>query len=379
LPIPGRSGETNMNQLKSLFMAHFKMTFREKQVWFWSIFYPVLLLVIFLTIFGRMGSSSGEDFNAKIAVVSTGSSEVSQRLEHTLKAIPALEWKEDKTVDKDQAEEWLRNKKIDAVIVIPDGENTKQVELLVNRENELSITSQALAGILREILGGLERTAPLEYSLAVSSISSGNEDLSYTDFLLTGMIALAISQAGLFGMVSLVEMRRNGLLKRLKLTPVNMRLFGFSEMLVRIILSTIQVLLLSLIGLFFYGAHFDIHIAAFTLMFIVGTLSFTAMGFMIASFSKSMESFMGIVNLVSFLMMFLSGVFFKFSSLPEWLQPVASALPLTFFVNGIRDGMVYGIGIMNTTFWMNIGVLFAWMVVTFAIGSRFYKWTPDVK
>jgi ABC-2 type transport system permease protein len=57
-----------MRQFKKLFEAHFKSTFREKQVWFWSVFYPVLLLVIFLMIFG--GSDAKEaNFTAKIAVV----------------------------------------------------------------------------------------------------------------------------------------------------------------------------------------------------------------------------------------------------------------------------------------------------------------------
>jgi ABC-2 type transport system permease protein len=88
---------------------------------------------------------------------------------------------------------------------------------------------------------------------------------------------------------------------------------------------------------------------------------------------------MGIVNLVSFLMMFLSGIFFDYALLPSWLKPVADALPLTYFANGIRDSMVYGISIMNATFWVNIGVLLGWTLVTFAIGSKFYNWKAEVK
>ncbi|MFX8441228.1 hypothetical protein ABTL81_19820, partial [Acinetobacter baumannii] len=71
------------------------------------------------------------------------------------------------------------------------------------------------------------------FALAKTAVTSGSEDLSSADFLMTGMIALAVAQGGLFGMVELVEMRRNGLLTRLRLTPMPMGLFGFASMLVR--------------------------------------------------------------------------------------------------------------------------------------------------
>ncbi|MEX2415799.1 MAG: ABC transporter permease, partial [Paenibacillaceae bacterium] len=364
-----------MNQLMKLFGANFKITFREKQVWFWSIFYPVFLLIVFLTIFGGMGSGDDDSFSAEIAVVTTQVSETSEQMEQILRHISVLKWKDEQTVSRDQAEEWLKDKDIEAVIVLPDGVASKEVELIFNREKEQSASTQVISGIMSSMLGDYNVVgAPVtpEYALSVDYVSSGDDDVAYSDFLLTGMIALSISQAGLFGMVGMVEMRRNGLLKRLRMTPVNMNLFGLSNMLVRFILSAIQIILLTLIGLLFYNANLDFDILAFVLMFIVGTLAFAAMGYMVAAFSKSIESFMGIVNLISFLMMFLSGIFFDYTLLPSWLKPLADALPLTYFVNGIRDSMVYGISMIDSSFWLNIGVLLGWTLVTFAIGSRFY-------
>jgi ABC-2 type transport system permease protein len=366
-----------MNQLSKLFIAHLKMTFREKQVWFWSIFYPVFLMVIFLTIFGGFGSDNDKGLSAEIAVVVGAESEISGQIASILKGIPVLEWRSEDPVTREKAEEWLKDKEIDGFIILPDGNSSKQLELVVNRENEQSTTTQVLTGILREAAGSIDRTSAPAYTFQVGYLSSGSDDLKYSDFLLTGMIALSISQAGLFGMVSMVEMRRNGLLKRLKMTPVNMKLFGLGEIFVRFILSAVQVMLLSSIGMLFYHAEFHFNIGAFLIMFFIGTIVFAAIGYMIAAFAKSMESFMGIVNLVSFLMMFLSGVFFDMNALPSWLVPVANFLPLTYFVNGIRDSMVYGLGIIDSDFWLNTSVLLAWTVATFAIGARFYKWKPE--
>ncbi len=82
---------------------------------------------------------------------------------------------------------------------------------------------------------------------------------------------------------------------------------------------------------------------------------------------------MGMANIASFLMMFLSGIFFPTSGFPEWLLPVSQVLPLTYFVNGMRDGMAYGSGLLTGDFWMGIGILAIWGVLTFAIGSMIYR------
>lgn len=82
---------------------------------------------------------------------------------------------------------------------------------------------------------------------------------------------------------------------------------------------------------------------------------------------------MGIANIVSIIMMFLSGVFFPIESMPGWLQPVSSVLPLTYFVDGLRDGMVYATGLFSGTFWLGVGMLAAWGVAAFALGTLLYR------
>ncbi|MEX2462530.1 MAG: ABC transporter permease [Paenibacillaceae bacterium] len=366
-----------MHQFSKLFEAHFKSTFREKQVWFWSIFYPVLLLVIFLMIFG--GSDAKEvNFTVKIAVVAAEQqNQDATQLLTALQHIPALEWESKETVSRQQAEDWVKSKNIDAAIVLPSGDMSKPVELIIHKEKQNSALTQVMNGMIK---GALEQSIQVDaapkphYSIQPEFVSSGSTKLKYVDFLLTGLIALSISQAGLFGMIVMVEMRRNGLLKRLMLSPVNMKLFGLSNMMVRFILSAIQAVLLTLIGILFYHASIDVNILSFLLIFIVGTIAFSAIGFMVSSLTKTPDSYFGLANLISFVMMFLSGIFFDTSSLPSYIKPISNILPLTYFANGIRDGMVYGLGMIHSAFWVNLGVLAAWGVVTFVIGSRFYKW-----
>jgi len=364
----------NGNQLWKLFMAQLKTMFREKQVWFWNLFFPVILMVLFMIIFG--GGGGGGDFKANVALVKPQANAAADSFEAGLKKIPVFEWKTGEAVSKDQADTWVKDKDVDAVIVLPESEHAGDIQLIVNVENESNATSQAIRGILDQYVqqasfaaAGVEPA----FHLQTSVVSSGSKDLSNADFLLTGMIALSVAQAGLFGMVSMVEVRRTGLLKRLRLTPMRMGLYGVGGMMVRFVLSFVQIILLSLIGVFGFGANLHIDIPTLIIAFFVGVLAFNALGYLFSSFSKSTESYMGLANITSFLMMFLSGIFFATSGLPDWLKPVTQIIPLTYFVEGMRSGMVYGSGLLTSSFWSGMGILALWGACSFGLGAYIYR------
>ncbi len=370
-------------QFRKLFGANIKMMFREKQVWFWNIFFPIILMSIFMVIFG--GGGGGSDFKAKVAVVGPAAS-VSDDLENgaimlnMLKQIPVLEWKSAEPVSAEQADAWIKDKDVDGVIVLPesgDSPDAEPLKLVVNTENETNATSQALRSILDQVVAqanlAAAGVAQPAFRLEMSSVTSGSEDLSNVDFLMTGMIALALAQGGLFGMVDLVEIRRKGLLKRLRMTPVKMGLMGLSSMLVRFLLGVFQIVCLAVIGVLGFGANLHIDVPTLLIAFFVGSLAFNALGYLFSSFSKTMEAYMGVANIASFLMMFISGIFFPISSMPDWLQPVAHILPLTYFVEGLRDGMVYGTGLATSDYWIDIGIMAAWGAGAYLLGAILYR------
>lgn len=362
-----------MKQFAKMFAAHMKMTFREKQTLFWGLFFPIILMVLFMLLFT---GNSNDEFTAEVAVVDENPNPVSQMLMEQLGQIPVFEVRTGETVSREQAEAWVEEEEVQAAIILPETADATSLLLIVNKENEQGVVTQAISGLLDKFVGMANLYAagaePI-YSLQVESISAGSEELDYTDFLLTGMIALAIAQGGLFGMVGMVEMRRKGLMKRLRMTPANMGLFGLSDMTMRLLFSVIQLICLSLIGVFFFGATLQISVASLVLAFLIGALSFNALGYFISSFSKTTEAYMGMANITSFLMMFLSGIFFPVETMPSWLQPVAGVLPLTYFVDGLRDSMVYATGLTSGSFWTGLGILMLWGAVAFALGSLFYR------
>ncbi len=373
LPLQGRNGGINLNQFKQMFMVQLKLTFREKQSWFWGIFFPIILMVIFMSIFSGRNDN---EFSANVAIVNESSNPSSTMLLEQIKQIPIFEFENEEPISRVDAEKLVKEQEVDAAIVLPESVEASSLQLVVNKEDEQGVTAQALSGMLNQFVQQANLTAAgvtPTYELQIESISSGNAELQYTDFLLTGMIALSIAQGGMFGMVGLVEMGRKGLIKRLRMTPANMNYFGLSDMIMRVLFSIVQIVLLSLIGVFIFGANLFINFPSLIVVFILGTLSFTAIGYFVSSFSKTTEAYMGVANILNFLMMFLSGVFFPIETMPEWIQPISNVLPLTYFVEGLRESMVYETSVLSANLWMGIGIIVLWGVCTFVLGSFLYK------
>lgn len=360
-------------QLRNMFLAELKMTIREKQAFFWGIFFPIILMVIFMFIFG---GQSDDEFSAKIAVVEENESEISQMIYTQLQFIPVLEWESEDPVTRTEAEQLVKDGEIDAAIVLPESNDGPEVTLIVNKENEQGVTTQAVSSIINQLIqqanlqiAGAEPVLSFQFE----SISAGHEEITQTDFILTGMIALAIAQGGLFGMASHIEYRKNGLLRRLRMTPANMGLYGLAEMIVRLLFCVVQLVILTLIGVLFFETSLHINFISLVILFLIGALSFISIGYLVSSFSKTIEAYMGVANIVSFIMLFLSGVMFPIEIMPEWIQPISNILPLTYFVAGLRESMVYGTGIFAGDYGLGITIMVVWGILSYILGTIAYR------
>jgi ABC-2 type transport system permease protein len=78
------------------------------------------------------------------------------------------------------------------------------------------------------------------------------------------------------------------------------------------------------------------------------------------------------MNLIMFPMWIMSGVFFSASRFPAIIQPVVRALPLTAAIDALRGNMLQGMSLGQLT--APLAILFAWLVVAFAISLRIFRW-----
>lgn len=161
-------------------------------------------------------------------------------------------------------------------------------------------------------------------------------DISYRTFMFPGVLALAVLMPSFFSAGSIVFDREFGFLREMLVAPMRRGTIVVGKCIGGATVAAIQgVLLLSLAGL--VGVPYD-PLLLITLLLELLLLSFVlvAFGVMMAARITQFQSFMAVVQLALFPMLFLSGAMFPLTGLPRWLEVLTRLDPLTYAVDPMR-------------------------------------------
>lgn len=168
----------------------------------------------------------------------------------------------------------------------------------------------------------------------------------YVDYLFPGILGMNTMFSCLFGVGYVVlRYRKSGFLKRLHATPLTAFEFLTAQVLSRL------GLILFVTAVLYVGIGTIIHFhragsaALLLLVAVLGALSMVALGLTIASRFSSEELVGGLLNLLTWPMMLLSGVWFSLEGSPDWVRWVAGIFPLTHILDAARAIMIDGAGV----------------------------------
>jgi len=234
--------------------------------------------------------------------------------------------------------------------------------------------SQVAQAIIRQILDDMTFTvtgAPRKFSLASRAVVTRN--LRYVDFLMPGIVAMAIMQMGLFSVAfAFVQLKSRGILRRLMATPVHPVSFLFSQVFTRLTVSILQTLVLIGTAFIFFDVKIAGNLAAILLLALIGGAVFVSMGFAISGWAKSDEVAAPLANVIALPMMFLSGVFFPRDAMPGAIQKITDFLPLTYLADAMRNIAVDGEVLWSQ--WPNLIGLGVWLAISFLVAVRLFRW-----
>jgi ABC-type multidrug transport system permease subunit len=198
----------------------------------------------------------------------------------------------------------------------------------------------------------------------------------YLDWLLPGILGMNMMFSCLFGVgYVVVRYRKSGFLRRLSATPVTAFEFGAAQVLSRLLLTVgVTSLIYGLLALFVPFRN-EGNVLLLLLVAVVGALSMISFGFMMAARFASEELASGAINLASWPMMLLSGVWFSLEGAPGWLQQAARFLPLTQMLEAARAVMLDGAGIVQVL--PNLGWLAVMMLLFLGIAAAGFRWRAD--
>jgi ABC-type multidrug transport system permease subunit len=199
--------------------------------------------------------------------------------------------------------------------------------------------------------------------------------IRYADWVLPGILGMNMMFSCMFGVgYVVVRYRKNGFLKRLRATPLSSFEFISAQVASRMVLITgITVVVFTathiILDTRMEGSYFTLFLVA-----IVGAISMVSLGLIISARVTSEELAGGLLNMVNWPMMLLSGVWFSLEGAGPFLQNLAKVFPLTHVLDAARSVMLDGATLPEIA--PSLVALTALSAVFIGIGARVFRWGP---
>jgi ABC-2 type transport system permease protein len=194
-------------------------------------------------------------------------------------------------------------------------------------------------------------------------------------YLLAGMLGYGVANTALGGLaIFLVLRRENGILKRIRSTPLPAATYLASVLASTLVVFALQAAALVVVGRVLYGADLPARPGSLVLALAFGAIAFAALGVGAAALIRSSEGASPIVNVVVLPMAFLSGSFGAEEEYPAFLEAIGEVLPLKHFLDLV--GAIY---LDEEAFWSRpeaIAVVAVWGLVGLAVAVRRFRWEP---
>lgn len=194
--------------------------------------------------------------------------------------------------------------------------------------------------------------------------------------VLAGLVSYGCANTAFAGLAIQVVLRReNGILKRLRSTPLPPAVYISALLVSTLIVFGLQTIALFLLGRALYGTPFPSDVGSFVATIVIGAAVFAALGTATSSVIRSSEGASAVVNFILLPMAFLSGAFGPTKGYPAVLRAIGDVLPLTYLVKLVNAVYLHGEG-----FWTQpeaLAILAAWGAAGLVFTVFRFKWEPQ--
>lgn len=335
-------------RVMAIFVARNREFYRDTAGLAWNIIMPIMLVLAFAFVF------SGEPADVlKVGVV---------------------------TADGDLADEVSPFLEIPHVQIVPYSEpdagiakvQRHQLDLLLDLRGALGywVNPNSATGEIAErlLLGAYANpgSAPQRRTVA-------GEALRYADWVVPGILAMNIMFSSLWGVGWVVVRYRNtGVLRRLKATPLTPLEFLSAQVLSRLMVVLVASLVVYLGAKLALGLPMRGSYLALVLVYVAGALCMISLGLIVATRLRTEELADGVLNLISWPMVLLSGVWFSLEGASPAAQALSRLLPLTYIVDGARRVMIDGAGVVAVL--PEVALLGGVALVLLLVAARLFRW-----
>jgi len=331
--------------------------FRDTGAFGWNFAFPFLIILGFVFIFG-----AENNHEYKIGILS----EQKGTTPHSTMKIPEL--LQQVTLSEfipfdnlENALEKLKHHKIDMLFKQENGVNLYWI-------NSTSPKGFIVESLMKATLVDKKRTETLLKKKEIEG-----REIRYIDWLFPGIIGMNIMFSGLWGVgYTVVRYRKNGVLKRLKATPLTSFEYLTAQMLSRMFLIMFMVIVVWTGSRLMFSFHVEGSVFTVMTLYCIGGLSLSSLGLVLAAKGTSEELVSGMINMITWPMMFLSEVWFSLEGAPGWIRWFANIFPLTHLLRGVRK--VMNDGALFTDVIPEVSAMLLISLISLLLGAWLFSW-----
>jgi ABC-2 type transport system permease protein len=358
---------------------------REKSAMFFTIAFPIILILVFGTIFLNQDNASF-DLHVQDLDQTNSSAQLVKALELNGKVkITAV----DPAIDPTR---YAKDRKVSLVLVIPRGYEKALARRLglmggipnaAFRDPNASVTvtyiydasasststkTQLLQAGLAVVNQGLSGQPPFIRAVETSILA---KKYRFIEFFVPGIIAMSVMTSSLSGAVTMnAELRQKGVIRKLSTTPITRADWILSNILYQFVLAVISTAAILVVSYGVFSVRLQIN--AWLIVFLVlEVFAFGGIGMILTRVANEAESAAAAANFIMFPMMFLAGSFFPIEMMPAFLQTIARILPLYYVNEGLRASMV---SVDNTAALRYAAMIGVFAAAVFVVGTTTTKW-----
>lgn len=368
----------NPRRIAADFKVFSRGYFRNPIALFFSLFFPIILVLLFGLIFNQPTTSvtlyaenldPGSNVSAQFlnALNETGAVNVQLLGPAQLPGNESLA-------------HWLSDNSDPVGIVIPPqfgqdylAHEPTNITLYSNPEDQVSggIAEAAVGAVSNEFNLQLSHGSPV---VGVEVLPLASTIYKEIDYLVPGLIGFSILTSPMFAMVDISSTyKKDHLFRQLSLTPLTKDEWLASKIVWYVLLSFVSAAIMVGAGVALFGAH--VTLTVYLVPFLVlGPFFFVSLGMLAGSIAKTPETAAVIGNVITFPMMFLSGTFFPVSEFPPYLQAFAHILPLYYVIDGMNKVMLFNNPASAVS---DVAVLAVASAVVFVLAILTFKWRDE--
>jgi ABC-2 type transport system permease protein len=368
-----------MNSVVGIAVKDIKTFFRERGTVFWTIAFPIMILLLFTAIFGR-----DIPFNANIGIVdyekdSTG---ITAGVVSGLNSTGVFTIKTFN--ETSEAVKELNATNLRAVITLPKGFSrdfiygNASVSLVVDGTNldVRRLVTDATRNFFTEYYKhfyyqtyGVNYTAPVTVNEEVAAVGQA---IGYKENIVPGMLTYPLLFSSMVVSTgAIVFEREKGTLKKIRAAPIQPINMLMGKTLAALFQTAISIVIMAALAYFLLGPKLNWNLPLLIPIFFLGSMNGIALGLIISCIGRAPQEASNAATTIAIVLQFFVGMYFPIDYLPQFMQQIGRFIPMTYAAQALRDIMIRNATLSDLL--LPMATLTVSAVILYIIGVLLYR------